>query len=276
MKIVENMSASEYHACKGVSASLLKSYAISAAHGRAAELGQMKGSNEAMAFGAACHAYIFEPEVYSRQFALKPDGMSFASKEGKAWKAEQTRKIVSFDDETAFRGMRQSILADPIAGPFLRTEGRCELSLFDEIEGVPVRARFDKLTGGNVIVDLKTTVSARPRDFVRQAFFLGWHIQAGWYCDMLSRAGMPMEGFVFIAVEKEPPYAVLCAEFDSMSLAKGRSEYERLLALYIKCRAENRWPGYVDQKIPYQLTLPKWALESQEPLEQIIYELEAA
>ena len=80
----------------------------------------------------------------------------------------------------------------------------------------------------------------------------------------------------FIAVEKEPPYAVLCAEFDAGSIEKGRTEYSRLVELYTKCHKEQRWPGYVDQEAPYQLTLPKWALESQEPSEQFIYQLENA
>lgn len=276
LKIVDKMSASEYHASPGVSASLLKSYSISAAHGRAAELGKLKRADEAMNFGSACHAYILEPKTYLQEYITKPEGMSFATKDGKSWRSEQTAKIISKADEDAFDGMSESIASDPIAGAFIKTKGRCELSLFDDIDGTPVRARFDKLTNENVIVDLKTTISAQPFKFVRQAFFLGWHIQAAWYCDMLSRAGMEMAGFVFIAVEKDPPYAVLCAEFDSLSLQKGRNEYERLLELYDKCHKEQRWPGYVDQKIPYQMTLPKWAMESQQPLEQQIYELEAA
>lgn len=274
MKLVENMPSPAYHASPGLSASLLKAYAISAAHGRAAELGQLKGSPEAFAFGGAAHAYVLEPEVFAKEYAMKPERMSFATKEGKAWKADQSRKIVSYDDAEAFSGMRASILADPVAGPFLRTAGLCELSCFDELEGgVKIRARFDKLTDSNVIVDLKTVQSAKPRDFIRQAFYLGWHIQCSWYMDMLSRAGHPMEGMVLIACEKEPPYAVLCAEFDSVSIEKGRSEYQRLMALYVKCHDEGKWPGYVNSEMPYMMTLPKWALESQPEPDQITYAL---
>ena len=107
MKIVENMPAREYHTSPGISASLLKSYAISAAHGRAAELGQLKGSPEAMAFGSACHAYVLEPETYRNEYVVKPEGMTFTTKEGKAWRDAQTAKIISKKDEDAFDGMSE-------------------------------------------------------------------------------------------------------------------------------------------------------------------------
>lgn len=273
MKIVEGLESSAYHASPGVSCSLLKQYAVSAAHGRAMEDGLIRIGKEAREFGEAFHCATLEHKAYTDSYVVKPDGMSFATKEGKAWKAEQTRKIVSFDDWKAFDGMSASLQSHPVAGPFLRSKGRCELSLFDEIDGIPVRARFDKLTDGNVIVDLKTTVSARPFDFVRQCAYLRYFMQAAFYCDMLSRARLPMEGFVFLAVEKTPPYAVLCLEFDSISIDKGRTEYKRLLKLYEKCHAEKKWPSYYDAPIPYQATLPKWALEDQELPDQIVYEL---
>lgn len=273
MRLIENMPSNEYHAAKGVSASLLKAYAVSAAHGRSAELGTAKRSDEAMAFGSACHSYVLEPEVFSLEYAMKPDGMSFATKEGKEWRAKQAKKIVSYDDAEAFSGMRKSLLDHPVAGPFLRAKGRGEVSAFSEWkDGTPIRARFDKLTDDGVILDLKTTQSARPRDFIRQCFYLGWHIQAAWYSSFLAESNS-FGGFVFLAVEKEPPYVVLCAELDDMSIQKGREEYTRLMELRAKCHKEQRWPGYVDQETPYLLTLPAWALNAQEPSEQITYQL---
>src|ERR1019366_10805266 len=96
-----------------------------------------------------------------------------------------------------------------VAGPLLRAKGRMEVSIFDEWGGVPVRARLDKLTDEGAIIDLKKTVSAKPRDFIRQICYLGYAVQAAFYTRMLGDAA---NGFAFIAQEANPPYPVFCCQ----------------------------------------------------------------
>jgi exodeoxyribonuclease VIII len=123
-----------------------------------------------------------------------------------------------------------------------------------------------------VIVDLKSTQCARPWKFLADAAKLRYHQQTAFYTGMLAILKQPCEGFVFIAVEKSPPYPVLCCEFDALSINKGRDEVERLLDLFKKCTDENKWPGYSDEL--EMLTLPYWAL-TEKPFESaIVYELE--
>lgn len=278
--ILEGLPPVEYHASDAVSNSDLKLLANSPADLKAKMDGLIKPSTDALFFGEVLHCAIFEPERYAEEFIAKPDGMSFSEKTGKEWRASQTKRIVAFKtpglNVRTIEGMAQSALSHPVAGPFLRTKGRHELSLFADHErtGIRLRCRLDKLTSDNVVIDLKSTVCARPFKFVRQMALQRYHQQAAFYAAMVNRVGIPYGGFVFIAIEKTPPYKILCCELDAMSMDKGRSEVERLLALYKKCRDEDHWPGYSDKLTPELLSLPEWALR-EEPFESAVsYELE--
>ena len=65
------------------------------------------------------------------------------------------------------------------------------------------------ISGGYVIVDLKTTLDARERPFQGRAYWdLGYHLSAAHYVTGLTEIrGTPPQAFIFVAVEKEPPYA---------------------------------------------------------------------
>lgn len=274
MKIVKNMPPGIYHADEAVSNSDLRLLANAPADLRAKRDGLIRPSTDALEFGELFHMATLEPERFNMEVIVKPEGMSFATKEGKAWRAEQTRRIISFGDYQQISGMAMAAKCHPVAGPFLRTNGRYELSLFADHEelGIPLRARFDKLTDDNVIIDLKSTVCARPWKFIRQAALLRYHCQVSFYLRVAAMCGIENATFVFIAVEKTPPYKVLCCDLDAQSVEKGSKEVRRLLELYKKCSDENKWPGY--SEIMERLTLPDWAL-AEEPFESsVAYTLE--
>lgn len=62
--------------------------------------------------------------------------------------------------------------------------------------------------------------------------------------------------FVFIAVEKKPPYAVAVYVLDSDSVDLGRAQYRRDLNRYAQCLQTDTWPGYGD-KIQ-TISVPGW------------------
>ena len=275
LRIVENLPAPEYHASHGLSSTILKAYAISAQHGLAAEQGRLHVAGaDTLAAGEAFHCVNLEPARFRSEYVVKPDGMSFATKEGKEWRSKQSGKIITFADHEALKGMQQVALADDVAGPILRAKGRTEVSLFNEWNGVKVRARFDKLTDDGLIVDLKKTVSARPRDFIRQICKLGYAIQMAFYTRMLGDAA---NGFAFIAQEHKPPYSVFCCQLGDKSYGKGLAEVDRLMELRAKCHRDKKWPGYATSEDPYLIELPDWYLNgATETQDQLIYSMEAS
>jgi hypothetical protein len=61
--------------------------------------------------------------------------------------------------------------------------------------------------------------------------------------DILEANGQTVEGFVFIAVEKTPPYAVAVYVIEDEDIARGREKYMENLKVWRECKQKNEWPG---------------------------------
>ena len=87
-----NQSDFDYRREEGVNQSSLKKILESPAHYQAA-LKQKFITTPAMEIGTALHCRVLDgATAFDRQYVKKPDGLSLATKEGKAWKAELGRK----------------------------------------------------------------------------------------------------------------------------------------------------------------------------------------
>ena len=63
--------------------------------------------SDAMAFGTAVHMAVFQPTLYAETYVAKPDGMSFATKDGKAWRdAHAGRHILTYVEALTVDRMR--------------------------------------------------------------------------------------------------------------------------------------------------------------------------
>lgn len=149
------------------------------------------------------------------------------------------------------KALTESVLAHPLARALLESTGKAEQSIFaqDPATGVWLRARADYLNDNMldhpVIVDLKTSVSADPRDFGRSAADFGYDIQSEWYQHVLGLArGDKNVNFRFIVVEKSAPYLVSVIELDAEYAAIGRVRMRRAIDTFKECVDKNEWPGY--------------------------------
>lgn len=152
--------------------------------------------------------------------------------------------------------MAEAVLADRDARGILETITGREVSIIQEVEGVPVRARFDLYDGARG-ADLKTTRDASPRAFNRSIGNLGYHIQSAWYDDAhRAETGRPLQSFEFIVIESAPPHLVGVYRLDVMwqDVAAGMTQKAR--ALYRECTESGVWPAYGAQT----LTAPTWAV----------------
>jgi exodeoxyribonuclease VIII len=106
-------------------------------------------------------------------------------------------------------------------------------------------------------VDLKTTEDASPRGFTRSISKYGYHRQEAFYRRGFSAAGQGLDQFLFIAVEKTPPFAVGIYAVDSQSVGFADMSIGRELERFSECLKRDEWPGYGDAiEI---LHLPEWA-----------------
>lgn len=161
--------------------------------------------------------------------------------------------------------MAKAVRDHPIAGPlFTPGTGQAELSGFwqDQRTGIWRRFRTDWVKNGGdrtIAVDLKTTVDASPEALERAIYNLGYNQQAAWYLDGLRAVGLADHDaqFMFVFVEKTPPYLITVTGLDLTSLRIGAARNARAIDRYRECTETGHWPAYVDG-VTY-LSLPPWA-----------------
>lgn len=266
------MSSADYHAHPAVSKSQLDELARSPAHFRARLDGaRVITETPAMRLGTALHCAVLEPERFQAEYVGAPDFGDERTKGGReakaAFKAAHPDKLVlSSDEHEAVLGMSSSLARAKTPAVLLGRSLRREASVFwaDAETGIECRCRPDALSDdGRVIVDLKTTDDASPGAFERSIWKWRYHVQAAFYSDGVEAvSGESLEGFVFIVVEKSPPYACAFYVLDADALEVGRRDYRAKLATIAECRSDGVWPGYSD--FIQTVSLPAWAREKKD------------
>lgn len=218
-------------------------------------------------FGRLVHQAIFEQEEFEANVRFLPeihgrtkDGKRRATAAEKEFEEElrakyPTAEFVSYEDWQEIRGIARAVRGHSICEPAIRA-GKAEVSLFWDWEGVPCKARLDCYYAGD-IWDAKTTTDLSR--FERSIFDWGYHYQAAWYLWGAQQVGLKADRFLFIAVDKEPPYCVRVVELDKETLDYAHKKNTQALKLYKKCLKENNWPGY-PEKIE-TASLPSFLME---------------
>jgi hypothetical protein len=128
--------------------------------------------------------------------------------------------------------------------------------------GCECRTQLDALhVDAARIVDLKTCESAHPRDIERTVINYGYDVQASFSIQGMNTLMPELNGrwrFVFVFVEKEPPYVVTPVELSGEWLAIGLSKVMRAMDRWARCVETGRWPAYAQEIL--RLDPPKWAL----------------
>ena len=178
-------------------------------------------------------------------------------------------------DFAQIKAMSDAVLAHPVAGKLIDDSvGEAEVSLLadDPGTGVRLRARPDWSTerdGRLWLVDLKTTVTAEPRAFARKAADYRYHLQAAWYVQVAALLNLdPCAAFVFVAVEKEPPYLVSVTEWDGEAMTEGARLMREAIKTYALCKESDFWSGYPEGITP--MYLPRWAFGAQESIGELL------
>jgi hypothetical protein len=213
---------------------------------------------EDKSFGTAAHCYLIEgKEVFAERYAVKPEDMTFSTKEGKAWRAENADKtIVSFRDVERLAGMAIGLstnegTAHAFEGGAAEVTGIAK----DAETGLWLKVRPDYLRP-KLAINYKTTRSAAREAWTRQAWNLGYCVSAALCVDVLAQLGQPLH-YAFITQEKTVPYLAVARVLSDDHLQAGRMIYRRALRTFADCVASGKWPGYSEgvETIPY----PAWA-----------------
>jgi hypothetical protein len=258
---VHDLSAEAYLDAEGVSCSMLNILAEKTPmHLYAWIKGQREEQTDALHFGTLVHYAILQGDLYKKKFHVRPEGMKMTTKEGRAWKEDHSDKPdISFEDALAISGMVESVRHHRFASRLL-SEGKPEQSLFVYDEADTLRkSRLDFLSKGNVLADVKTCTTASLKYFERQVSQFRYHVRAAYYLDNCRLLGMDKEHFVFIAVEKLPPYAVRCLKLNGDAVEFGKKCYQADLQTYRNCVANDQWPGWEEGYT--EVALPPWEMK---------------
>jgi hypothetical protein len=254
------MTTAEYRAHPALNFSLAKHLLKSPAHFKAAQ-DEEREETDAMRVGTLAHAMILEGKDLRDLYAIKPAGMSFATKDGKAWRDEQTLPILREEDANSIPRMAQAIVSNQDAAAVLRGCQHREMPIFGTVMGVECKALLDVagcVDGAWVIADLKTCQDSSARSFGWTVEDMHYDLQAAWYSTILATIhDLETPPFwVWLAIEKAAPFVnrVFTAEH---WMDSGMEKLERVLTLYKECMASGVWP------MPYggmtALERPSWA-----------------
>lgn len=245
-------------------------------------------STPAMLLGSIVHELVLQPDAVTYCPLLpevpKPEGMDMRRKEWKDWAQtpegeEWAAEVAHVEAENERRRASGKVVSDSVwqrgeaMAQSIQTHEHCEwildgaereLTAVSEIEGVPVRARFDILNRARfVMADIKKTQDASLTGFAKSIANYGYHVQAAWYRRVWTSLGLDANAFTWqwIAVEDSPTADVAVYQASDDLLDTGDIEIDEIwpeiVRWYNQGASYKDAPGYPVQ--PRVIELPRWA-----------------
>ena len=206
----------------------------------------------ALVFGQLFHAMALTPDTVWEQFAVAPnvDRRTKAGKEAFAEFEQQAdgKTVVSADMVEQATAMCEALNRNEFVKKLLKGEKEKPFFWVDEMTGEECKCRVDCLTevGENlIIVDLKSTDNAETEAFMRSAIKYGYDLQTAMYGDGVKANTGREPLFVFIAIEKKPPYAINVLQADKLLIRRGYDLFREYLGIYHECKEGGNWWGYL-------------------------------
>lgn len=204
-------------------------------------------STKAQALGSAAHIAVLEPKSFDDRVVAMPE-LNLRTNEGKAKRDKFTEEnqgklILKKEEMDTVLGMQEAV--QKCHKDLLSTINSTEVSVFAELDGYPVKSRFDATAPAGVIIDLKTTESASEWGFAQSVKKYRYDVQAGFYSAMnWAITGKKPHAFYFLCVEKKPPYCTAVYKLDDDYVRHGVETFMRWFDVYRQCLENNHWPDY--------------------------------
>lgn len=251
------LASEKYFSDPRINASGLKILAEKPGAYYKASLTEKRAPSRAFMLGSAIHTMVLENDQFYNRYTVMGDDVNGRTKEGKQAKKDAASgglEVINSSDFHIIKSAYEAVFKNKLAAK-LFSSGKPEVTVCSQIDGVPAKARLDWYRS-NVIVDLKTTDSIA--EFSKSMAKYLYHLQSAWYMDCCRAAGMGIQKFLFVVVEKAYPYGVIVYEIDDEALWEGKVRYLKALQTYKQCTDSGIWPGYGDNL--QILSLPRWAL----------------
>lgn len=239
-----------YHGDRSaVSKSVLDEVDLSPAHARAYLDGLRPWRySRALDVGDVAHAMILQPDDVRSMYLFPPRRLDRRRNPDKhIWKdleieaATSGKTLLTFDDYHTAISIRDAVFRHKKARAiFGKGEPEQTFVWKDAKTGEHCKCRVDWLRS-YFLTDLKTARDASEAAFVRDVINYRYDVQDAHYSDGVDD---PSIGFVFVVVEKIPPFGVMVYADDARMRRLGAVKRDRNLATFAECKAKNEWPGY--------------------------------
>jgi hypothetical protein len=202
------------------------------------------------AIGSATHEFVMEPELFDENYAVSKK-FDKRTKVGKEEFAEfqlknEGKTIINEVEMEMVKEMSASCKMNKTFLDFME-DSIYEVSAYtqDEETGLLLRMRPDILPQTkNSIVDIKTCRESSLKSFKSDCFSYGYSLSGAFYSNFLKR-----ENYVFVAIEKTPPYQTSLFTLNDEMMDYGRHQYRMGLDLMKWSIDNNYWCDYVEFEI---------------------------
>jgi hypothetical protein len=256
--IYDGIKNADYHADPALGSTSLKTLATrTPAHWKYEQ--EHPKTSDAFSLGTAAHSLILEGDSSNVVVVDADNWLTKAAKESKTAALAEGKQPLLTKEWNQVQAMRDSVMRHTLARAAF-TGHIAEQSYFWDEEGLPLKCRPDALNVG-LIVDLKTTVNADPAEFGRTAHNFGYHQSHAHYADGVEALTGERLPFLFVLVEKQPPYLVSVVELDPAAIGLGRRLNTKAKNTYRECAEADTWPGYETAE---PIRIPAWAARATE------------
>ncbi|NIY47315.1 PD-(D/E)XK nuclease-like domain-containing protein [Cedecea colo] len=234
--IYYDLSNEDYHKDESIGSTTIKAISVSPAN---LYFNPFKGSKSAQ-IGTAIHAALLEPTVFEKEFLLKPDISTRASKEYKTLAADSDpEKILIGNEVDTINRMIESAQLNNDFIDYLSTKGRSEVSMFATCPttGLKLKCRFDRLSDSHPYpLDVKSCRDATQRGFSQAFGQYHYHVQAAFYLYVLKLVtGRELNQFAFFAIENTAPFKNCMYYIGEDSLELGRKVMFEAMDMLLGC-----------------------------------------
>lgn len=259
------MEMQEYLRYPALSSSALACADESMLKYRASKTGQLRYESKAMDVGTAVHTMIEDCTGFQHFYVVKPTGMDYRTKEGKAFK-EEHEDMTIIDQETfnTVWGCYESWQTsdDPLIRIARESPGEAEISRFWHQGDLLCKARADRLVdvqgadneylhehwpslfnpiSNQIVVDFKTTSrGASPRSFGYAMRDFRYALKAAFYLD-----GFQADAFLWVVLETSPPFHITRYLMSPASVDFYTERMKVLMEQIAECEKTGIYPGLV-------------------------------
>lgn len=208
-------------------------------------------------FGSGAHCAVLESDKFEERFAQMPEGMVRRGKEHTEFKeSNQGKTLLSFDAYNHIVNIRKAIDSAKKMHE-LTSMGVSEVAYYYKDEsGLILKAKIDHDFEGDLGIDLKTTKSAKPDKAVKTAKE-DYSVQCALYRLV---AGLPE--FVFLMVEKVPPYAKSMAKNGASVRERADRRLREVIEQIVFAEMVDSWPAY-DEDTIHESELNSWEMQDE-------------